>query len=193
MKNYVFFLSFIIILTIIPFAYAVAPPKTSLQLYQESDVIVVGSVLSAESFVSSDGSDQTKYAIKIIQQIKSDLQTDTIDVIGFGSKDATRHLSDEIIFEQNQNVFLLLYESDNILYVSPYSKPVQDFEPNSSFILAPLKLFKAGIQTDQIHCKSNLELIIKASNDLPACVSHDTANTLKNRGWATNLSQSRGI
>ena len=194
MKNFLFFLPiFIIVLTAIPFAYAVVPPKTSLQLYQESDVIVLGNVVSAEPFVSSDGLDQTKYAIQIIQPIKSDLQTDMIDVIGLGSKDATRHLSDEIIFEQNQKVFLLLYQSNNMLYVSPHSITAQNFDPDSDFILPPLKLFRAGIITDQIHCKSNLELIIKATDNSPACVSSDTANNLKNRGWAIDLSHTKGI
>ena len=194
MKSYLVFLPiFIILFSVIPSAYPVVPPKTTLQLYQESDVIVLGNVVSAEPFVNSDGLDQTKYTIQILQPIKSDLQKDTIDVIGLGSKDATRHLSDEIIFEQNQKVFLLLYSIDSSLYVSPYSIPAQNFDPNSKFILPPLKLFKAGISIDQIHCKSNLELIIKATDNSPACVSIDTANNLKDRGWAIDLSRTEGV
>lgn len=190
MKSYLFILPVLILLfSFVPSAFSVAPSKSVLQLYQETDVIVLGDILSAESFVDSNNLDQTRYVAQIIQPIKGDLQKDTLEFVGIGSKDATRHLGDEIIFEPNHRVFLLLYKSGDVLYMSPYSKSAQNFDPNSEFILPPLKLSKAGIPSDQIHCKNNLELIIKASSDMPACVSSDTAKSLKNRGWSIDLSQ----
>jgi len=105
-KSYLVFLPiFILLLSVIPSAYSVVPPKTTLQLYQESDVIVLGNVVSAEPFVNSDGLDQTKYTIQILQPIKSNLQKNTIDVIGLGSTNATRHLSDTyLIYNKDSEI-----------------------------------------------------------------------------------------
>ena len=51
-------------------------------------------------------------------------------------------------------------------------------------ILSPLKQFKSGISAQQVECKTGLELIIKAKDNSPACVSHSSASALMNRGWA---------
>ena len=52
--------------------------------------------------------------------------------------------------------------------------------------LPPLKQFKI-YETDNsydINCKSGLDLIVKKSNGLPACVKPETAEKLIQRGWA---------
>jgi len=52
--------------------------------------------------------------------------------------------------------------------------------------LPPLKQFKI-YETDNpydINCKSGLDLIVKKSNGLPACVKPETAEKLIDRGWA---------
>jgi len=184
---YVFLPIFIILFSIIPSAYSVLPPKTTIQLYQESDVIVLGKVVSAEPFVNSDGLNQTMYAIQILQPIKSDLQKDTIDVVGLGSIDAKGHLSDETIFVVDQQVFLLLYDVDNTLYISPHSIPAANYDPNKQFILPPLKLTKAGIPVDEINCKDGLKMVIKANNSSPACVKYESVDPLISRGWAMEI------
>ena len=188
MKSYFVFLPiFILLFSVIPSAYSIAPPKTTLELYQESDVIVLGKVISAEPFVNSDGLDQTKYTIQILQPIKSNLQKDTIDVIGLGSKDSVSHLDDAMIFEQNQKVFLLLYSIDDLLYISPHSIPAANYDPNKQFILPPLQLAKGGIPVDEINCKDGLKLVLKANNGLPACVKYESVDPLISRGWAMEI------
>jgi len=187
-KSYLVFLPiFVLLFSIIPSAYSYILPKTTLQLYQESDVIVLGMVVSAEPFINSDGLDQTKYTIQILQPIKSNLQKDTIDVIGLGSIDAKRHLSDETIFLVDQKVFLLLVDVDDTLYVSPRSVSAENYDPNKYFILPPLQLAKAGIPIDEINCKDGLKLVIKANNGSPACVKYESVDPLISRGWATEI------
>lgn len=53
-------------------------------------------------------------------------------------------------------------------------------------ILSPLKQFKSGIKATDVKCKEDLQLVIKGENDSPACVKHDTAQILIERGWALN-------
>jgi len=57
-----------------------------------------------------------------------------------------------------------------------YEKPTNE---NS-----PIGQFKLGVALDLIHCKPNLELILKASNIEPACVSPYNAQKLIEKGWA---------
>lgn len=51
------------------------------------------------------------------------------------------------------------------------------------YISSPLDQYKRGISSFEIICKSNLELILKSSNDAPACVTHATMLKLVERGW----------
>jgi serpin B len=54
-------------------------------------------------------------------------------------------------------------------------------------ILSPLKQFEAGIPIDEITCKDGLELIVKSSNNSPACVTHSTFEILKQRDWIAHI------
>ncbi len=49
---------------------------------------------------------------------------------------------------------------------------------------SPIGQFKLGVALDLIQCKPNLELILKASNSHPACVSAKNAQKLIEKGWA---------
>jgi biopolymer transport protein ExbD len=51
-------------------------------------------------------------------------------------------------------------------------------------ILSPLKQMNSGVNSENVICKDGLELIIKNSNGLAACVSPSTATALIERGWA---------
>ncbi len=51
-------------------------------------------------------------------------------------------------------------------------------------IESPLKQFKNGVPADEVECKMDYILVIKNSNDSPACVKPSTVDALKNRGWA---------
>lgn len=48
----------------------------------------------------------------------------------------------------------------------------------------PLRIFHLGVSVKDIQCKENLQLIIKADDNSPACVKLDTAYMLIKRGWA---------
>jgi len=49
----------------------------------------------------------------------------------------------------------------------------------------PLQQIKRGISPQDIKCKDGLELIFKALDGSPACVTIFTKDKLVNRGWAT--------
>jgi YVTN family beta-propeller protein len=51
-------------------------------------------------------------------------------------------------------------------------------------VLPPLKQIKSGIAASEIVCKEGLDLIFKASNGNPACVSPTSATKLVAMGWA---------
>ena len=50
----------------------------------------------------------------------------------------------------------------------------------------PLKQMKVGIGALDVSCKADFQLVLKTTNNLPACVSSYTANELVKRGWALN-------
>lgn len=51
-------------------------------------------------------------------------------------------------------------------------------------IPSPIKQTKSGTDPYFVICKQDLQLVIKSSNNLPACVKPDTAQILLERGWA---------
>jgi len=66
--------------------------------------------------------------------------------------------------------------SDQILIIKELSSP-----------LSPKYQKALGVTLSEILCKNDLKLIIKSSNDEPACVKSSTLNILVNRGWGKNL------
>jgi hypothetical protein len=56
--------------------------------------------------------------------------------------------------------------------------------PNLSYE-APLKQFKSGVLPQDVKCKEDLVLVIKAENGTPACVISTTGQKLLERGWVT--------
>lgn len=50
--------------------------------------------------------------------------------------------------------------------------------------LPPIKQMNAGIGALDVSCKTGFQLVLKTTNNLPACVSQITANELVKRGWA---------
>jgi len=48
----------------------------------------------------------------------------------------------------------------------------------------PLKQMNVGIGALDVSCKTDFQLVLKTTNNLPACVSSSTANELVKRGWA---------
>ncbi|HUT05732.1 MAG TPA: hypothetical protein VMW74_03465 [Nitrosopumilaceae archaeon] len=160
-------------------------PTTHLDLYLDNDLIVLGQVLSLEDFKDdSNTTPRTSYEILILQQIKGNTETNKITVIGLGSLNSTIQIEEQTILYEGQKSLLMLNElMDGNWYISPYSISFEDYNPDSQFILSPLKLYKAGIPIEEIHCKSNLEIAIKSSNGSPVCLKPETKDTLYNRGW----------
>ncbi|MDE1766620.1 MAG: hypothetical protein KGI27_10180 [Thaumarchaeota archaeon] len=48
----------------------------------------------------------------------------------------------------------------------------------------PLKQIKPGMSIGDIRCNAGLQLVLKAEDGSPACVTHETAQKLVERGWA---------
>jgi glucose/arabinose dehydrogenase len=74
---------------------------------------------------------------------------------------------------------------DRILRIISSSVPDEKLSDES--ILAPLKQFKEGILANDVMCKSGLELLIKETNGMPACVKPSTASKLVERNWGTRV------
>jgi len=74
---------------------------------------------------------------------------------------------------------------DRILRI--ISSFVPDDKLSDESILAPLKQFKEGVLANDVICKSGLELLIKSSNGMPACVEPSTASKLIERNWGTRV------
>ena len=59
----------------------------------------------------------------------------------------------------------------------------------NEFLSPPLKQMEENILPTNIICKANLELILKSSDDSPACVKPSTAEKLIERGWGKTILQ----
>jgi len=51
--------------------------------------------------------------------------------------------------------------------------------------IPPLMQYKQGIASEKISCKKGLDLVLKNSNNFPACVKSASAKILVERGWAS--------
>ena len=71
--------------------------------------------------------------------------------------------------------------SSTTIHLSNYTAT---FVLSKAGLMSPLKQFKSGVSAQKVECKAGLELVIKAENNSPACVSHSGASVLMNRGWA---------
>ena len=53
--------------------------------------------------------------------------------------------------------------------------------------IPPLVQFKQGTKSEQVSCKKGFELVLKNSDDSPACLTSSTAKILVQRGWARTI------
>ncbi len=58
--------------------------------------------------------------------------------------------------------------------------------PTSAVIPSPFAQVKSGIAVNDVKCKEGLQLVIKAEDGSPACVTSGTATKLLDRGWTKN-------
>jgi len=172
-------------ITFLPSASGYLLPMTRLDLYLENELIVMGEILSLSDIQDdSNTTPRTAYEIIILQHIKGNTETNEIMAVGLGSLNSTMQLEKQIILYEGQKSLLILNEViDGNWHISPYSFSFDSYNPDSQFILPPLKLYKAGIPIEEIHCKSNLELALKSSNGFPVCLKPESMDILYNRGW----------
>ena len=71
---------------------------------------------------------------------------------------------------------------DRILRIIPLESNVE----KGDISLLPLKQIQLGTLPQNISCKDGLELVTKASNEMPACVKVSSIQKLVERGWAIN-------
>jgi len=180
-----FLLSLIVLvmgLLLIPPIDARTQPKTNLELYVENEIILIGEIISAEEF-SKQG--HTKYDIKVEKYLKNPQPSNDITAFGGGTKSGPVSSIDKV-FDKGDRVFLLLNSNDGNYQISIYSVWAESFNPDSEFIISPLKLYKAGIPVDDIVCKDTLVLVQKLSDSSPACVKQSSIEKLIERGWLGN-------
>lgn len=71
---------------------------------------------------------------------------------------------------------------DRILRIIPLESSVDKGDSS----LSPLKQIQLGTLPQNVACKDGFELVIKASNKMPACVKTSSVQALVERGWAIN-------
>jgi len=72
------------------------------------------------------------------------------------------------------------YNDDRILKIIPLESNVEKGDSS----LSPLKQVQLGTLPQNVSCKDGLELVIKASNEMPACVKTTSVQRLITIGWA---------
>jgi len=148
-------------------------------------------LLDAESF-TIDG-EYTKYGVTSQRFIKnvsiSDFDDDftitsiiTIKAIQTGTWILGHHISELIIVVGEDESYLV----PNIQSLPP-QVVVPEPPPKPTVIIhpSPKKQLESGIASENIICKEGLELILKSSDNSPACVKPQTAEKLIERGWTT--------
>jgi hypothetical protein len=160
-------------------------PKSSLEMYVENDLIIMGEIISLNEVVDDVGHvPKTQYEVLVLQNIKGTTETDKILATGLGAINATRHVENETILSEEQKVLLFLNkEKSDEWIISPHSIPSDEDYPDSGFILPPLKLYNAGIPIEDIHCKSSFILAIKSANYMPVCLTPSSFDRLSDREW----------
>lgn len=67
------------------------------------------------------------------------------------------------------------------------SETTDDSMMEEDQIDTPRAQVEGGVSASDVICKSDLELVLKAKNGMPACVSPSTAMKLIERGWAVKI------
>lgn len=63
----------------------------------------------------------------------------------------------------------------------------------STNYMSPAWQFRVGVPANYIVCDIGLQLVITVEDNSPACVYHDTANILIERGWAKEVTPKTGL
>ena len=82
----------------------------------------------------------------------------------------------EIVFSEPEKAILPVFEQFTLI-----SSILENVSPRNQIAL--------GIEPESVICKDGLELIFKAANGMPACVTKKTVEKLVQRGWGVTLAQ----
>jgi hypothetical protein len=80
-------------------------------------------------------------------------------------------------------------KSDDLYFFEGQQKSATEQFSNDIKPLSPRAQFEKGVAAEDVVCKEDLELIIKAKNHSPACVKPETKQKLIQRGWTIEAKQ----
>lgn len=149
--------------------------------YEKYEFVVCGQIIQKHpnGYIGIDG---PKYTIKIESKYKDAEHKETFDAIGIheDSNGPQRVLPLEV---KERGIFFVTIIQDK--YYSISNNYVKVLKCNSDSIPTPLGQYKLGAINKEIFClNNNHSMIIKLSNDSPACVKEETKKILIERGWA---------
>lgn len=101
-----------------PTSFGLLVGKTPEELYNESDVVLIGKIIDAKGNVEQRVTD---YAISVEKYLKNDLNQSAIQITSSGCKSCNPQIEDEPIFATGDRVLLYLNKVDNVYQISPYS------------------------------------------------------------------------
>jgi hypothetical protein len=81
----------------------------------------------------------------------------------------------------SKSLLFIIYDNKTSTQTSPRGGPSFTFNK-----ISPLKQFKSGIAAQDVKCKQDLQLIIKAENGSPACVKPTSIKKLVSLQWTLN-------
>ncbi|MDH3313699.1 MAG: dienelactone hydrolase family protein [Nitrosopumilus sp.] len=83
-----------------------------------------------------------------------------------------------------KNSFLILFIISSLILSSQIS---YDYSYGVAYFPPPLKQIQDGTEPSDVTCTEGLELLMKFSNGLPACVKPSSVEKLIERGWAVHV------
>jgi hypothetical protein len=114
---------------------------------------------------------------ELMEEIEVMLREDLRNMIKNGdTTDEINSQIDQILEKLEQAEDLVEYTEESELHES---------EESEHKVIAPLKQVESGIEPKQVNCGTEMQLIIKNSDDSPACVKPTTAEKLVQLGWGT--------
>ena len=102
-----------------------------------------------------------------------------------GTTNATITFSYDIV---NQTASNMTASAQTMNVTKSFLFTISNQPAQTTTISSPLAQFKSGISAHDVKCQQGLQLVIKAEDNSPACVTPDTATKLMSRGWANSSS-----
>jgi hypothetical protein len=133
MKRVYLVISIVIIINtiIIPTnAFGMLALKTQQEIYNESNLVVVGTIINASGRITERITD---YTLSVERYLKNDLHQGILHVTGIGKENSTLMVEDEPIFKIGDRVILYLMREGNEYKLSPYSHVLIVQKNNTDF------------------------------------------------------------